>query len=848
MNNLPFILSGLPMKPLALACMAIFSANTMAEVPAVQDDNEQIEHILVIGQAASTSKSLQDQRDANNLITVATADAIGNFPDANASESLQRMVGLSIERDQGEGRFVRVRGLAPDYNAVTINGTRVPSPEAGRRAVALDVVPSDLIQTLTVTKSLTPDMDADSLGGAVDIKSTSAFDRDGMFYKFNAEGGYNDLEEEYSPKITGAYSNTFADDTVGIAMAASWLERKFGSDNVETGGGWDFDEDPAILEELEQRDYQITRERLGLAANFDWRPSDSTTVYLRTLYSEFSDEEQRNAIVTEWEDGTTTDGSVASTEVTRELKDREETQTISSIVLGAEHVLDAWKLDYQIGWSQSEEDNPDYMVSKFEHAEGVDLSVQGSSKPRIQAQQDYYDYDAYELDEIEVSDSFTEDTEHNVRFNVARELDWDDAQVEVKFGVKMSRRDKDNREDIWVLEDLDEAGIADEQLLMSANLGSQSDYSLGDFGRTISANSIRGLAQSVGRHGYEDDVESRINDFDVAEDVDAGYVMATVTQGDMTVIGGLRYESTDFEAKGWRYNDIDETFTERKVSNDYDHWLPSLQMRYNLNQDMVIRAAWTNSIVRPTFEQLAPGFVMEESDGDIEVELGNPELEALESMNLDLAFEYYMGESSLASVGVFYKDIENFVYGSDLAGSPGYEDFDKAETYANGDSADLYGIELNWVKQMDELPAPWSGLLLSANGTYTDSDADISYYDDGERLTRSIPFPSQSDKTANFAIGYEDQDMSLRLSAAYKSKYLLEVDKIDDETYDVYEDDHVQLDFIAKAYVADGIQVYFNALNLTDEAYYTYAKSSRYNVQHEEYGRSFQLGVTVSGL
>ncbi|MBW8191862.1 TonB-dependent receptor [Neiella marina] len=838
-----------PLTPIALACITALAMPAVAEEttrPAPED--EKVEHIYVIGQVAASARSLQAQRDADNFITVATADAIGDFPDANASESLQRMVGLSIERDQGEGRFVRIRGLAPDYNAVTINGSRIPSPEAGRRAVALDVVPSDLIQTLVVTKSLTPDMDADSLGGAVDIQSASAFDRDDQFFKLNIEGGYNDQQEEYSPKITGAYSTKFADNTMGLALAGSWLKRKFGSDNVETGNGWDFDESPALLEELEQRDYKITRERIGLVANFDWHPTDTDRWFLRTLYSEFADDEQRNGIVTEWEDGHTTDGEMVDAEVARELKDREETQTITSIVVGGQHEFNNWIVDYQAGWSESDEDNPDYITSAFELDDAVPLTVNGTRKPRVGAPAAYFDYDAYELDSIEVSDSYTDDTEYNGKVDLTYLTQWSGRDVELKFGGKMSRRDKDNREDVWVLEDLDEAGVSDADLLMSGHLGGVVDYDLGNFGHAISANSIHNLVDEVGLDGYEDEVESRINNFSMSEDVDAAYLMATVIFDEMTLIGGVRFESTDFEANGWQYNDIDESFTERNVSNDYDHWLPSLQLRWDIEENLVFRAAWTNSIVRPTFEQLAPGFVLEEDDGDLEAEFGNPNLEALESMNFDVAIEYYMGEAGIASAGVFYKDIENFIYGSDIAGSAGYESFAKAETYTNGDSADILGLELNWVKQFNELPAPWNGLLMSMNATITDSDADISYYDDGAKQTRSVPFPSQSDETANFAVGYEDEQMSLRLSAAYKSEYLLEVDSVDDDNYDVYEDSHLQLDFIAKAYVQKDIQVYFNALNLTDETYYTYSNANRYNVQYEEYGRSYQVGVTITGF
>ncbi|MDN3639502.1 TonB-dependent receptor [Simiduia curdlanivorans] len=825
------------MKPLAIACCWALTSPAFAA--------PEIEQILVLGQTGSASKSLAAQRQANNLITVASSDAIGDFPDANASESLQRLVGLSIERDQGEGRFVRVRGLAPDYNAVTINGARVPAPEAGRRAVALDVVPSDLVQSLTVTKSLTPDMDADSLGGAIDIKSSSAFDRDGEFFKFSSEAGYNALQDEFSPSLSAAYSNLFADETFGVAVAGSFVERKFGSDNVETGGGWDFD-DAARMVDLEQRDYVITRERQGLAANLDWRPSETQQWFLRGLYSEFSDDEQRNAVVVEWEDGVDVNGSTAEAAVARELKQRKETQTIQSLSLGLDQQMGQWELGVMLGWGQSEEDTPDHIESAFEYDGDLPLSVTGSEKPLLAG--DRFDYAGYELDGIEVSETFTSDQDQSLRLDLTRHFELADGELSVKFGAKASRRDKENDASFWALEDLDDAGVAEQDLLLSAYLGAEADYGLGDFGATTNLQSIRALVDQVGLAGYEDDVESTLGDFTMTEDIDAGYVMLTANLGELTLIGGARVEATRFSASGWRYDDAAGEFSPRAEDHEYTNTLPSLIARYDLDQDTVVRAAFTTSLVRPTFEQAAPGMLLEEDDGDVEAEFGNPTLEPLTANNFDLGIEHYMGRLGLLSAGLFYKDIDNFIYSTDIAGAVDFEDYAKAVTYVNGDSAELYGLELALVKQFDSLSYPWNGLLVSANATFTDAEASIQYFDDGEAFNRAIDFPSQSAQTGNLALGYQDETFNLRLSAAYKSSYLLEVGELDDPDYDVYEDDHLQLDLIAKVHVNKQLMLYFNALNLTNQAYYTYVNQPRFNAQYEEYGRSFQLGFSYSGF
>ncbi|MGL4712291.1 MAG: TonB-dependent receptor plug domain-containing protein, partial [Shewanella sp.] len=263
--------------------------------------SQNLEHIQVVGQQGALSKSMNRQRGADNVLSVVSADVLGNFPDSNISESLQRVPGLSIERDQGEGRFVRVRGMAPDYNSVSMNGARLPSPESDRRAVALDVVPSDLLQSVEVSKTLTPDMDADALGGAIEVKSLSAFDRDDTYLNLSAEASQDSLTDNTNPKLAASYSDIFGDN-FGVAIGTSWYNRDFGSDNVETGGDWDFADDSGFgnagLNSVDQRDYEINRERLGIGVNFDYRPTDDTDLYLRTLYSEFDDTETRNSTKT----------------------------------------------------------------------------------------------------------------------------------------------------------------------------------------------------------------------------------------------------------------------------------------------------------------------------------------------------------------------------------------------------------------------------------------------------------------------------------------------------------------------------------------------------------------------
>ncbi|WP_431494766.1 TonB-dependent receptor [Pseudomonas brassicacearum] len=803
------------------------------------------EHVEVVGQAASIDQALKEQRSADSIKSVVHADGVAQLPDENVAEAVQRLPGVSVERDQGEGRFVSVRGLGPDLNSVTINGTLVPAPESERRAVALDVLPSELVQSLSVIKTLTPDMDANSLGGTVDVKSLSAFDHKGLFYTGSSEASYDKNTSQTSPKFSGAMSDRFSlgdgIDNFGVAAALSWQKRDFGSDNVETGGAWDF-EQGSRLEEFEQRDYDIRRERAGGGLNFDYKPDDFSSYYLRTLYSRYKDSETRNAASIAFEDPQAA-GELGDAEGKRKLKQREETQEIQSYVLGGERMFGLWTLSGQGGYSQSSEDSPGHIAgATFEGIDGFNGGFYDNDKPRPIIGSGFYDPANFSLDKVDWEQQKTTDTEKNLRLDLARDYDLRGYASQVKFGGKVSRRNKDNDLNAWVYEDFDDLGFTDEQLNLGQFRKGNVDYRLGRFGPGISADAIKQLLGGLNRDEFFDEQESRVNDFKMSEDINAGYLMNTVDIDDWRFIAGMRYEGTEFEAKGT--GATDGVFTDTETRRKYHHWLPGLHARYQLDKNTQVRAAWTKSVVRPTFGQLAPGFVID----DDEATFGNPELKPLESSNLDLGIEHFMGHAGTVSAFVFYKDIKNFVYNTDLAGTGAWTDFSEAHSYANGDSAKLYGLELAYSQKFDWLPAPWNGLLLGANTTFSRSDAEIEGFDQasGTQRKRSIDLPNQSDTVGNLMLGWENDKLSLRLSANYKSAYLFELASISDRDHDLHVDAQTFVDFSARYSLTKNLQVSLEAQNLTDEPYFVYTGHRSYNGQYEEYGPTYKLGLTFT--
>ena len=804
------------------------------------------EHVEVVGQAASIDQALKQQRNSDNIESVVHADGVAQLPDANVAEAVQRLPGISVERDQGEGRFVSVRGLGPDLNSVTINGTLVPSPESARRAVALDVLPAELVQSLSVIKTLTPDMDANSLGGTVDVQSLSAFDHKGLFFTGSSEAGYNKNTHQTSPKLSGAISDRFSlgdgVDNFGVAAALSWNKRDFGSDNVETGGAWDFT-DGARLNSFEQRVYDISRERTGGGLNVDYKPDDDTRLYVRTLYSRYKDTETRNSTHLEFNTPQAA-GELGKAKAKRKLKQREETQEIQSYVFGGERLLGLWTLSGQAGYSKSSEDSPGHIAgATFKgNTNFPDSGFYDTEKPRPIIGAGFYDPSNFSLDKVDWEAQNTQDTEKNIRLDLARDYDVQGYAAQAKFGGKVSRRNKDNDLNAWVYKDFDEAGFNDAQLNMSAFDKGNVHYQLGQFGPGLSGGAIKDLIGGLNPDAYYDEQESRANDFKIREDINAAYVMNTVDIDDWRFIAGMRYEGTEFEAKGTGARD--GVFEAQDTKRDYHHWLPGLHARYQWGKNTQLRAAWTNAVVRPTFGQLAPGFVID----DDQATFGNPNLKPLESSNFDLGIEHYMGQAGTVSAFLFYKDIKNIVYNNDLAGSGQWADFSEAHTYANGDSAKLYGLELAYSQKFDWLPAPWNGLLLGANTTFSRSSASIEGFDQarGMNRKRDIDLPNQSDTVGNLMLGWEDDTLSLRLSANYKSQYLYELAGIADKAHDLHVDAQTFVDFSARYSLTKNLQVSFEAQNLTDQPYFVYSGNRRYNNQYEEYGPTYSLGLTFT--
>lgn len=813
---------------LALSLGLAFSAQAQTQTTAPQ----QLDTIVVTGQRASLQSALDKQRAAQGVLSVVHADGIGQLPDDNAAEALARLPGVTVERDQGEGRFVRVRGLGSDYNTVSINGATVPASEAGRRAPGLDVVPAGLIRSLEVNKTLTPDVDASSLGGSVRVNTLTAFDVKGRLLSAELGANHDTNLGRTRPRAGLTFADRFADGTLGLAVALSSDQRRFASDNVETGGAWD----AGKLESFELRRYTILRSRVGAAASLDWRPAAGRQLYLRGFSSRFTDEETRQSMKVAFS-APQAAGSTGGGTVSRGLKDRREVARTHSLALGGELDVAGWQASAETGVGRAGESTPNALASAAFDAKFTGLGFTDGERPLLQGPATLQDATLYKLNNFKIGDSEARDRVEHLKLDVKRgvELGGGD-ELEFKLGAKATRRHKDNQQETWKLK-----GKTIGTPTFSAISGNDVvDYPWSAIGPAGDAGKARALWQGVDLAGSRDAADSVTGDFDMKEDVDAAYAQATWERGGLQLLGGVRVERIGFHARGMALKDGAPSPV--AVDTRSTHWLPALLLRQDLGGQLLTRAAFTNSLVRPSFEQLSPGMVV---DGD-EAELGNPRLKPLRSRNVDVGIEQGLGRDGTLSAYVFAKRIRDFAFQTDLAGSAGWESFGQVNTFANGSSAKLHGVELAYAQALRSLPAPFNGLIVGANATFVSSKARVGGYDGGVWKSREISLPSQSDRSVNLSLGWEGHGVNTRLALNQQSSYLIEVGSVFDPARDLRVDGQKRLDFSFKYAVSQQLEIAVDAANLTNQAYYVYQATPAQNAQYERYGRSVKLGLKWS--
>lgn len=822
----------------------------VAATSAIAADATDLDRIEVRAQLESQIRAVDLKRSSNAIEDAVSSDALGQYPDQNVAESLQRLPGVSVTRDQGEGRFVVVRGLDANLNSVSIDGIAVGTPEDSSRAAPLDVIPSDSTERLRVVKSPTPDMPGDAIGGAILVESASAFDRDGRSLRGKIEASHQALSGHTSPKAAINYSEVFA-DTFGVALGVNYQNRKFESDNSEVEYAGEDDAAPGDVTaiNLQRRKYEIERKRIGANLNLDWRPSEDSTYYLRTLYSRFDDAETRQRTIINFEDAdvvaTGADqfrlDDLPADAIQKRMRYRTKEENTLAASLGGENRLSAAVVDYKIGYTKTEERVDDEMEARFE-LDGDDLSGtldQRSRLPRYTLGSDaWMDNANYAYDRMILSPKRVDDKEHSAQLNVR--FDADNASY--KFGVLGRWRERD----VDVNEVELRRGPAID--LASWTIGAP-DHRHGTLGQGMSSDLMRrywaansGLYSARPQETGANALTSLEEDYSASEDIFSTYGMGTWDIGALRIIGGVRVENTQFKAIGNQVDVAEDersfTVTPRVADSSYTNVLPGLHLRYDATDDWVLRASANKTVSRPSFGDISPrvGY----SRGDEEVRLGNPQLDPYESKNIDLSVEKYIGTTGIVSLGLFHKSIDGYIVETVRNNDPAYDGFD-VTLPINGEKATVRGAEFNYQQQLAFLPPGLDGLLVGASGTWLDTDFDPGVEGrEGDDFT----LPRASKHVYSAHIGYEKYGLSTRLAAVYRSEYLDSIGV--GRAFDIYVAPHTQLDFSLDYKFTPRVSMYFEAQNLLDKPLELYQGTRSRTLQLEEYGRTYAVGLKVA--
>ncbi len=827
--------------------VAAAGARAADAAPAAASAATDLDRIEVRPQLEAQARAVDLKRESDAILDAVSADEVGDYPDQNVAESLQRLPGVSVTRDQGEGRFVVVRGLDAALNSVSVDGIAIGTPESDNRAAPMDVIPSESTERLKVVKSPTPDMPGDSIGGAILVESPSAFDRDGRSIRAKVEASHQQLSGKTSPKGSFNYSDLFADNTFGVALGLNYQDREFQSDNTE--GEYDeLDNGDMFMIQQQRRKYYIERKRFGANLNLDWHPDADNRYYLRTLFSDFQDAETRQNTVIDFDAGDVVangDGTYSAPvdDLSKRVRYRTKKENTLATSFGGENRFDGAVLDYQVGYTKTEERVNDEKEARFKLDKSVrsDLEAtidQTTGMPRIDfSNTDWEDNDNYSFNKWVLSPGRTDDEEKSAKINVR----FDGENASYKVGLLGRWRDRNVDKNETELSEGPGIDLADWTV-------SAPEHRHNSLGEALSSSVMNAYWAAYGNQFSADAGDAGSNaistlseDYVSKEDILAAYAMGTWDIGALRVIAGVRVESTRFKASGYQIDvsDDGETFTvdPLEASSSYTNVLPGLHLRWDAGNDRVLRGSLNKTVSRPGFGQIAPHASI--NNDDEEVELGNPNLEPYESTNLDLSFERYLGKTGVLSLGLFGKSIDNYIVDTVIDNDAAYSGYDVSMAI-NGDKAKVYGAEFNWQQQFDFLPEGWNGLLAGVSATWLHTDFDPGLED---RAGDDFTLPRASKNVYTAFLGYEKGGFSSRVSAVHRSEYLDELGK--SSAYDIYVAANTQLDFSLEYQLTGNVQLYFDASNLLDKPLERYQGDSAHTQQFEEYGRSYAVGLRV---
>src|SRR5665213_431010 len=824
--------------------------------------------------AETKAAALARQRNASNIVSVLSGDEIRSLPNFNAAEAAGRIPGVSLERDEGEGKFVQVRGTEPRLSNVTVDGVHVPGTEADR-IPKLDDVPSDLLGAIEVSKTLSADMDADAIGGTVNLVTKTP---EGPPHGYIAgQYGQIDLHSRNTYQGSLTYGGRFGEDgKLGFLLGGSADRNNRSIDDVEPA--WGVYSTPSngsvsAPNEWSLRDYLYQRERYGVGGDLDYRFDARNQVYVKGLWSLFKNYGTRWVydISGDASPATSTSGTIAGAGLQRRSQFRTPKEQLWAGSAGGKHEIGAWTVAYAFDFAGTRQLDRNSRSSNFDYT-GPDLTVGYTAADHTYPKYQYQSAsDAaaaanpanYTLSNYSLSDHLTTGRDLGGAANALLQYEAGGFASQLKLGVRYRNERKD-----FTNEQQQFSSTGSTPLALSAVQGSFTDPSF--YQQLASGYSLGPVADNSAVNAYEDahpslfnqtrdPVKDSLGSFAGSERVTAAYVMNTTDVGALRVNLGLRVEATNASYRGHALSTATDTagnpigvavLQNVRGTRDYTDLFPSVQLRYSVNPETNVRLAVTRGIARPNYPDLAPnqsGTICSTCANQPDLSgftTGNPDLKAQHAWNYDLLAAHYLSSVGVISGGVFYKSLSDVILTRRFTYTgPGPFNGYIGTAPENGGGGWLAGAEAAWTQRFVFLPGVLAGLGIDANYTHTNSRVLVD-----PESGRQAPLLRQSPNIANAYGSYDKGQFSVRLGWTYNGAMINAYgDGTPTANGDNYFYPHGQVDGSAIYNLTRATQIQFQVLNINNAVFgfYQGTPGHEFNFQREYYGQTYFLGAKL---
>src|SRR5216684_5298689 len=858
----------------------VTNADAMLDIESVNDQ------VIVRGERERGEvEAINREMNADNIVQVLPAEVIASLPNTNIADAVGRLPSVSLERDEGEGKYVQVRGTEPRLTNLTLDGVHVPSPESVRQ-VKLDAIPADLVDSVEINKTLSPSQEGDAIGGSVNLVTKRAGER--PFMSLQTMGGYTPVGlGGRLNEVDGTVGKRFGHEKrLGLLFGGSYDYNQRGTDDIEPSQGvnpiFGNPADRSIQtgtfsgpSGTDVREYAFYRHRYGFVGSADYKLGQGSLIYLRGLFSHFLDygddwiyTPSVNSFISPTLTGL--DSQMDYSHVVRRPQQR-----IFNVIAGANHSLGKTLITYEgaLGQGRSKGgfysahfsgpsnvqysiDDSHPFVPKFNQVGGTDIfdpanyTLGGPNFNFFRTVSMSTDNHIFERD---LTGSLSVTRQYTVGSHFGA---W-----EMGFKIRDAHKSSNFHEPTF---DVNTNGL----LSLTAVAGTTNPnpgYYFGNYKLLPLSNFDKILSFfNANRSQFTEatDFEHLIsdsNDYHSIERVVAGYVQNTITVGHFKVLGGLRIEGTQGSFVGTiaKFNP-DGSFnsdTPAPGAQTYTNFLPSVQVQYNINGSTNIRAAYGRGIARPNFSDLPPFQLVEQ--GRNRVSVGNPALKPTHANDYDLLFEHYLKSVGIVEAGWFYKALSDPIFQIQttrptIVGDP-LSGFQQRQPI-NGRNAHITGIEFAWQQHFTFLPGLLSGVGVSANYSYTTSQAKFPLDPNTGSPTRkdSPALLRQAPNNWNFDTTYDKGPISARLGLTHNDRNIFFYNFQDGADLgikgpngDVYYYPHTQVDAQVSYRLphGHGVHAIVSMLNLNNEVFGFYQGSEQFPIQREYYSRTISAGL-----